>query len=100
MQVTLGEEGSGLSNPQPLFLPVTGNIAGDAPPLMLRLLLSLRLRLRLSEVERAMGGGGGGSREYVARPGLRIDLDEIFMEDDEVVVYWWLWAVMLVAEDE
>ncbi|KAL4555081.1 hypothetical protein LXL04_037692 [Taraxacum kok-saghyz] len=77
MQVTLGDDGSGFSKPLPLLFPVVvGNIAGDAPPpLMLRLFLSFRLR----EFEREIGGG---SR---ARAGLRIDLDEIFMEDDEEV---------------
>ncbi|KAL4568231.1 hypothetical protein LXL04_023838 [Taraxacum kok-saghyz] len=63
--------------PLPLLFPVVvGNITGDAPPpLMLRLFLSFRLR----EFEREIGGG---SR---ARAGLRIDLDEFFMDDDEEV---------------
>lgn len=77
MQVTLGEDGSGFSKPLPLFLPVAGNIAGDAPPLMLRLFLSLRLW----EFERE---SGGGSRAAPALAGLRIDLDEIFIEDEDV----------------
>ncbi|KAD6794522.1 hypothetical protein E3N88_05418 [Mikania micrantha] len=72
MQVTFGEDGSGFSK-LPLFLEVVGNIAGDAPPLMLPLFLSLRL----SEVERRFGGS-----RTPARPGLKIFLDEILM---------WLW---------
>lgn len=73
MQVTLGDEGSGFSNPDPLFLPPVGNIGEAWPFLMLPLVLSLRL----SDVEREIGG----SR---ARPGLKIeDFDEIFMEEEE-----------------
>lgn len=71
MQVTLGEEGSGFSKAQRLFLPPVGNIGEAWPPLMLPLVLRRRLR----EVERETGG----SR---ARPGLRMDL-EIFMEEEE-----------------
>lgn len=77
MQVTFGDDGSGFSKPLPLFFPVAGNIAGDAPPLMLRLFLSLRLCDFESEI-------GGGSRAAPALAGLRIDLDEIFMEDGDV----------------
>lgn len=105
MQVTLGEEGSGFSK-LPLFLAVVGNIAGDAPPLMLPLFLSLRL----SEVEREFGG----SRATPARPGLKMDLDEIFMvlsSESNVVVggvvkritlvvfRWpWLWGLVALVE--
>ncbi|KAF5814792.1 hypothetical protein HanXRQr2_Chr03g0115091 [Helianthus annuus] len=69
MQVTLGEEGSGFSNPDPFFFPVAGNMAGEAAPLMLRLVLSRRLR----EVVRPV------------RPGDKIDdLEGSFMEEE-----WW-----------
>lgn len=44
---------------------------------MLRLFLSLRL----TDFEREICGG---SRTEPARPGLRIDFEEIFMEDEEV----------------
>lgn len=79
MQVTLGDVGSGLSNPHPRFFPavMVGNIAGDAAPFMLRLVLSRRL----SEVESEIGCG---SRPDMTRPGLRIDLDEIFMMKIEI----------------
>ncbi|MFS7921507.1 hypothetical protein Hanom_Chr03g00237571 [Helianthus anomalus] len=69
MQVTLGEDGSGFSNPDPFFFPVVGNMAGEAAPLMLRLVLSRRLR----EVVRPV------------RPGDKIDdLEGSFMEEE-----WW-----------
>lgn len=75
MHVTLGEEGSGFSKAQPRFLPPpVGNIGEAWPaPFMLALVLSLRL----SEAGRERGAG---SR---ARPGLRMDFDEIFMEEKE-----------------
>lgn len=72
IQVTLGEEGSWLSKLPPFFFPVAGKVAGEAAPLMLRLVLSLRLSEVVSEK--------GGSRVLVL-PGLNIDLDE--ME------WWW-----------
>lgn len=76
--MTLGEEGSGFSKapPQPdlfLFPTAVGNIGEAWPPLRLPLVLSLRLR----EEEREIW------EESLARPGLRIDLEEIFMEEDE-----------------
>ena len=73
----LGEDGSGFSKLLPLFLPMVGNIAGDTPPLMLRLFLGLRL----CEFERE---SGGGSRAAPALAELRNDLDEIFIEDEDV----------------
>ena len=70
-----GQDGSGYSKPLPLLFPVVvGNIAGNAPPPLM-----LRLSFRLREFEREIGGGSQ------ARAGLRIDLDEIFMDDDEEV---------------
>lgn len=72
MQVTFGEEGSGFSKAEPLFLAPVGNMGEAWPPLMLPLVRSLRLR----EVEREVGG----SR---TRPGLRMDLEESFMEEEE-----------------
>lgn len=64
MQVTLGDEGSGFSNPpEPRFLFPVGNIGEACPFLMLPLVLSLLLREVDSEV--------GGSR---ALPGLKIDV--------------------------
>lgn len=68
MQVTFGEEGSGLSKGRaPRVLP-EGNI-GDWAPRRLRLVLRRRLR----EAESV----DGGSRW----PGLSIDLDESFIEE-------------------
>lgn len=79
MHVTFGEEGSGFSKEQPLFFPVVvaaGNI-GEAwpfPPLMLPLFLSLLLR----EVEREICEG---SLQFL--PGLRMDFEDSFMDDEE-----------------
>lgn len=73
MQVTLGEEGSGFSKAQPLFLPVVVK-KGDAPPL--RLPLVRRRRLREEERET-------GPVSRAARPGLRIDLESFIEEEEE-----------------
>lgn len=74
MQVTLGEEGSGLSKAERGFFPAVGNM-GDCAPL--RLLLALRRRLR-------DGGRDIGVVESRGwRLGLRIDFDVIF-----IVVFW------------
>ena len=70
MQVTLGEEGSGFSNPEPLLLFPVGNIGEACPFLILPLVLSLLLKEVESEV--------GVSR---ALPGLKmLDLEDVFME--------------------
>ncbi|GFS38123.1 6,7-dimethyl-8-ribityllumazine synthase [Actinidia rufa] len=55
------------------FLPPVGNI-GDCPPRRLR--LDLSLWLRDVESQRETGGSRG-------RPGLKIDLEEIFIEEEE-----------------
>lgn len=72
MQVTLGEDGSGFSNAQPLFLPVVLKKGEAWPPLRLPLVRRRRLREEESET---------GPPSRAARPGLSIDL-EIFMEED------------------
>lgn len=72
--MTLGEDGSGFSKEQPRFLPfVAGNMGEAWPPLILPLLLNLLLR----DVDREI------CEESLARPGLKIDFEEIFMEDEE-----------------
>ncbi|KAL2545887.1 hypothetical protein Fot_15138 [Forsythia ovata] len=50
IQVTLGDEGSGFSKPQPLFLPVVVK-NGEAPPLRLPLVRCLRLREVEKEIQ-------------------------------------------------
>lgn len=84
MQVTLGEDGSGFSK-LPLFLADAVNIAGDAPPLRLPLVLSRRL----SEVESVVGGS-----RTPARPGLKIDLEEIFIMVVANTTMWWFSVVV------
>lgn len=73
--MTLGEDGSGFSKAQPdLFFPAAvGNIGEAWPPLR----LPLFLRRRLREEEREIWD------ESLARPGLRIDLEDSFMEEDD-----------------
>lgn len=75
MQVTLGEEGSGVSKEQPFFLLPVGNMGEDWPPFMLPLLLSLLLREEWRVAD--------PSRNLSVLPGLRIDLDDIFIDDVE-----------------
>lgn len=70
MQVTLGEVGSGLSKPQPRFLPVVGGNMGEAWALRK---LGLGRRRRLREVER---------EESLGLAGLRMDLEGSFMEEE------------------
>lgn len=74
MQVTLGEDGSG-SKEEPLFVPlfVAGNMGEAWPPFKLPLFLSLLL----SEVDREI------CAESLARPGLKIDFEGSFMEDED-----------------
>lgn len=74
--MTLGEDGSGFSKEQPRFFPlvaVAGNMGEAWPPFKLPLFLSLLLR----EVEREI------CEESLPRPGLKIDLEGSFMEDEE-----------------
>lgn len=75
MHVTLGEDGSGVSKAQPFFLLPAGNMGDDCPPFMLPLHRSLLLR----------DGGrvDNPSRNLSVLPGLRMDLEEIFMEELE-----------------
>lgn len=72
IQVTLGEDGSGFSKAH-LFFPLVGNIGEAWPLLMLPLFLSLLLREEVIEI-------CDGS---IARPGLSMDLEEIFMEEED-----------------
>lgn len=74
MQVTLGEEGSGFSKPQPLFLPEVVKKGEAWPPLMLPLVRSRRLREEVRET---------GPQSLAARPGLRIDLESFIEDEDE-----------------
>jgi len=71
MQVTFGEEGSGLSKPDPLPF-FEGNMAGDWAPLR----LPLWPRRRLREEER------DAADLSAARPGLRIDLEDRRIEEE------------------
>lgn len=74
--MTLGEDGSGFSKEQPRFFPlvaVAGNMGEAWPPFKLPLFLSLLLR----EVEREI------CEESLPRPGLKIDFEGSFMEDEE-----------------